>query len=551
MVQRARLISGLILFAFVTSHLVNHSLGLISLDALAAGLSMFQAVWAGPVGQAALYGALLVHLAAALYRVFERRSLRMPGWELAQLLLGLAIPLLLVEHLLGTRGLFQAHGVLVNYPFVLTALWVFKPVSGVLQAVLVSVAWLHGCIGMHYWLRVRPWYPATAPWLLALAVVIPTLALTGYGVAGGEIREVALDPTAIEQMLSRVRFSEAAGRFVEAGTPAAIGGFLAIVGIVLVARYGRLAIHRRPSLPRIHHAHGHVIPVLPGATVLEAIRGAGIEHASVCGGRGRCSTCRVRVGAGADALPQPDAVEQRVLARIGAPPTVRLACQIRPGRDIEVTPLLPSTAAARDGRPGPTYHSGQEREIAILFADLREFTKLSESRLPYDVVFLLNRYFEAMGGAIERSQGRLDKFIGDGVMALFGVEAGPEEGCRRALTAARAMGLEMQALNRTLRSDLHNPLRIGIGIHVGPAIVGDMGYGRAKSLTAVGDAVNTASRLEGLTKEFKAELVISEAVAKRAGVDLPLFPTHQVEVRGRSGGMTVRVVSRAADLPAV
>src|SRR5205814_7500895 len=135
-------------------------------------------------------------------------------------------------------------------------------------------------------------------------------------------------------------------------------------------------------------------------------------------------------------------------------------------------------------------------------ADIRGFTALSEGRLPYDIVFVLNRYFAAMGRAVESAGGRVDKFIGDGVMALFGVSNTPEEGCRQALAAARLMSVRLVELNEALRAELNEPLRIGIGIHAGSVIVGEMGYGSATTITAIGDAVNTASRLESLCKEF-------------------------------------------------
>src|SRR6185312_14551570 len=167
--------------------------------------------------------------------------------------------------------------------------------------------------------------------------------------------------------------------------------------------------------------------------------------------------------------------------------------QLRPHGDLRVTPLLPATAQARDGFRRPGYLQGAEREIAILFADLRSFTQLSEQKLPYDLVFLLNRYFAEMGHAVEAAGGRVDKFIGDGVMALFGIDDGVEAGCRAALEAARLMSLRLAELNSVMVHDLDAPLRIGIGIHEGPAIVGEMGWGRTVSLTAVGDSVNTAS----------------------------------------------------------
>jgi adenylate cyclase len=277
---------------------------------------------------------------------------------------------------------------------------------------------------------------------------------------------------------------------------------------------------------------------------------AGIPHASVCGGRGRCSTCRVRVG-GADRgkLPPAAPEEQKVLARVGAPENVRLACQLRPppGR-YRVTPLLPPTSGPVEAyRRQPQAHGG-ERYVAILFADIRGFTSISEGRLPYDVVFLLNRYFRATGQAVQAAGGRLDKFIGDGVMAIFGLDREPETACRQALDAARRMSLALDELNEAMSGDLDQPLRIGIGLHAGPAIVGEMGYERAASLTAIGDTVNTASRLETLTKDFKAELVVSQELLDRAGIDLPTAPTHEVDIRGRQGKLAVRAVLRASDL---
>jgi len=164
-------------------------------------------------------------------------------------------------------------------------------------------------------------------------------------------------------------------------------------------------------------------------------------------------------------------------------------------------------------------------------------------------VFLLNRYFSETGHAIEAAGGRIDKFIGDGVMALFGLDSGAEAGCREALAAARDMSERMETLNRALIHDIAEPLRIGIGIHTGPAIVGEMGYGSAVSITAVGDSVNTASRLEGLTKTYACELVISEAVALRAGADLGDAPRHEIEIRGRVERLIVRTFARARDLP--
>ncbi|MEK9970648.1 MAG: adenylate/guanylate cyclase domain-containing protein, partial [Ferrovibrio sp.] len=170
-----------------------------------------------------------------------------------------------------------------------------------------------------------------------------------------------------------------------------------------------------------------------------------------------------------------------------------------------------------------------------------------------DVVFVLNQYFKAMGEAVEGAGGKLDKFIGDGVMALFGIDEGPDEGCRRALDAARRMAAALVQLNDALKMDLDQKLRIGIGIHCGPAIVGEMGHGKAMHLTAVGDAVNTASRLESATKDFGAELVISAEVGERAGASAMAAMAWQretVALRGKSETIEVLVAERIAPAPA-
>jgi len=221
---------------------------------------------------------------------------------------------------------------------------------------------------------------------------------------------------------------------------------------------------------------------------------------------------------------------------------------LRPSGDLAATPLLPPAITASERQVTSGHMTGSEREIAILFADIRSFTQMAETKLPYDVVFLLNRYFEEMGRAIEGAGGRVDKFIGDGIMALFGVETGVEAGCRTALAAAAAMSERLVHLNEVLSADLASPLKIGIGIHAGPAIVGEMGFGQTVSVTAIGDAVNTASRLEAMTKEAGVQLIVSEDVARHAAADLDRFPGMEIMVRGRVQPLTIRAIPLGSDL---
>jgi adenylate cyclase len=256
----------------------------------------------------------------------------------------------------------------------------------------------------------------------------------------------------------------------------------------------------------------------------------------------------VRIVRGLSDLPPPSAEEARVLQRVAAPPGVRLACQLRPRADLAVIPVLPAVPAPRTV-PSVEHRPGREQEVAVLFADLRGFTRVAEHKLPYDVVFLLNRYFEVAGEAIERAGGIANQFTGDGVMALFGVDAGPGDGARQALAAARGLVAGLAGLSQELAHELPAPLHMGIGIHVGHAVVGRMGYGHGVYLTAVGDTVHVASRLEQLTKEYDCELVITEEVARRAAIDPGAWPRHELTVRNRGGTLAVYTIARVAMLP--
>ncbi len=549
MVRRLRLASGLVLFAYVLTHLLNHALGLVSIEALEAGRLWFLGFWRSAPATLLLYGALLGHLGLAFWALYQRRRLAMPAWEAAQLVSGLAIPPLLILHVLGTRFASQVLGVEDSYVYVLLIYGDFNPVSGFRQLAVAVLAWLHGCIGLHFWLRLRPWYPRLQPFAYAGVLLVPVVSLLGALVAGRDVLRLARDPAWLDAAMARIKFADAEGLALigrlEGGF---LLGFAALIALILGLRLARARWERRHGIAYVAYPGGKRVALVAGTTILEASRGAGIPHASVCGGRGRCSTCRVRIGRGLDRLPTPSEAELKVLARIGVAPNVRLACQTRPTADVEVTPLLPPAATPQAARARPGYLQGEEREVAILFADLRGFTALAEDKLPYDVVFILNRYFAAMGMAVEEAGGRLDKFVGDGVMALFGVERGVEQGSRSALDAAWRMAERLMELNAALQSDLAEPLRIGIGIHAGPVIVGEMGYGRATSVTAIGDAVNTASRLEALTKELGMQLVFSEPVAAHAGLDLSAFPRQEIELRGRSGRLAVRLVKSALSL---
>jgi adenylate cyclase len=273
--------------------------------------------------------------------------------------------------------------------------------------------------------------------------------------------------------------------------------------------------------------------MLPGATVLETLRAHGIPHASVCGGRARCTTCRIRVTDGLDALPEPAGLEAAALESIGASENVRLACQVRPTTDISVMPLLAADASAADG----LVHGGMEgseRQVTVVFIDLRGSTTLSEAKMPYDVLFILNQFFNELTKALDATGGHYSNFTGDGLMALYGIDArNPVAGAEQALQGAHEMLMRLDRLNSRLQADLKSPLRIGIGIHFGDAIVGALGPPGSQIVTAIGDTVNTTARLESLTKDYKCAIILSQDAARAAGLDLAGLELHHAPVKGR------------------
>lgn len=550
MIRRARLISGLVLFVYVTTHLLNHTLGLVSYQAMEEGRTWFLLGWRNPVGTTLLYGSILVHFILAFWALYRPRRLWLPPGEMIRVFLGLIIPLLLALHVSGTRGANQLAGTDDNYAYVLLVHFKFAPEYFYLQTAALLTAWTHGCLGLHFWLRIRPWYGRISAVLLAPALLVPTLALLGFVAGGREVLALAENKSWLLAITAQIDWPDAAEQARIGMLTTLVWGITgAALAVTLVGRVVRREVLSRRGLITITYPGGRQVDVTPGTTILKASLINRIPHASICGGRGRCSTCRVRICSGIDDLTPPATEESRLLNRIGAPPSVRLACQARPTHDIEVLPLLPPDAGVEATAAREDRMQGQEREIAVLFADMRNFTGLSENKLPYDVVYILNRYFTILGEAVDEAGGHLDKFIGDGAMALFGVETGIEEGCRQALKAARLIAVKLDGLNQALENDLELPLRVGIGIHAGPAIVGEMGYGRATQVTAIGDTVNTASRLEGITKEFGAHLIVSQAVADHAGVDLSGALGHEVPLRGRTTSIPVYVVEDARTLP--
>jgi adenylate cyclase len=531
--SRARLTSALVLLAFVICHLIAHSFLLISLDRADTAIDMLMAPWRTAVGTAILVAAALVHYANALWSIYLRRTLRFSRWEWAQLALGLCIPVLLMSHVTSTRIAEVTLNVESYYSTVLLAQWVLLPYLSILQPLALLTVWTHACIGIHFWWRTKTWYPQWRVFLFGFALLLPALALAGYVTAGNQVVRLAKNPAFVRVTLDDAHLTSEKGAEIGRLMQIGWGAHFALVLLPFGARALRNWNYRRRRPPMLSYPGGRTVTIHTGATVLETLRENGIPHAAVCGGRARCTTCRILVTKGIERIPEAAGLEATALARIGATAGMRLACQVRPAHDISVMPLLAADAGAVDGtvRGGL---EGSERLITVVFVDMRGSTTLGEAKLPYDVLFILNQFFHAMTKALVATNGHYSQFTGDGLMAIYGLHSDPAAGAADAVRGAREMLLSLDQLNHQLRGDLPEPLRIGIGIHHSTAIVGAMGPPRSQIITAIGDTVNTCARLESLTKEYGGLVVISRPAAEAAGLDVTGRELLQAPVKGRT-----------------
>src|SRR5256885_802016 len=377
--RRLRLATGLIVACFIVPHFLNHSLGVVSIDAMDRLRAPLAWWWRSAPGTVLLYGALLLHFALALVSLYRRTTLRMPRWEAAQLVLGLLVPPLLIPHISGTRLPWFLLGHTIGYERVVGVLW-SETTTALRQSLLLLIVWAHFCYGIHYWLRVQRWYSGVQPVFFAAALLIPSLALAGFAAAGNEIWPRIQGAGGTLVFYPEVGQTSAEDRARPlAWRPGLELAFFALLGATLLARWLRTLLG---GTYHIRHASGRVISAPIGRSILEAVRDAGLPHASVCGGRARCTTCRVRVSEGLAALAPPAAMEAQALARIEAPPNVRPACPTPPPADGSVISLLPpaATDAAAARRPGAPRE--RERPVVAMFVDLRGSTRLAESRLP-------------------------------------------------------------------------------------------------------------------------------------------------------------------------
>ncbi|MBU2942740.1 adenylate/guanylate cyclase domain-containing protein [Shimia thalassica] len=540
---KARIASGLVLFTYVLFHLLNIGLGLFSLELMEQAQDWRKVVTRSALGGVILYAALLMHAGLAFGRLAKRRTLRMPLWEAAQIILGLIIPLLLMAHFVHTRVAFQQFGVNDRMGYISGLIW--NTSSGRNQAILLLIVWCHGCIGLHFWLRLQAWWRRSLPLMISLGTLIPAFALAGFMVQGRIQRARLFDPETSEELATLYNFPSAESLaalldITEFGL-SLYWGILAVVLLVwALRRWGRAS----KSL-KIQFVDGPEISGRKGMTLLEMSRASGVPHMALCGGRGRCTTCRVIIEEGKDLLHPPSEEEKRALEAVNAPPNARLACQIHP-----TAPATVLRVFHPDGQLARSHESlGQEKRLAILFLDMRGFTARTTGQLPYDVVFLLNRFFDAVVPSITGAGGTVDKYLGDGLLAVFELET-EQASAQAAMNAAKGIGSALETFNKTLAAEKADQVAIGIGLHLGDLVLGEIGAAENAPRTIIGATVNTASRLEAETKALGVELLVSKETLNAANVDCEHLELRTLTLRGVLQPVEALAIERASTLDA-
>ena len=533
--RSVRLGSGIVLMAFVTTHLINHAVGIFGLAAMEVMQEWRWALWKSPVGSWLLYGSLLVHVISTLLRLVRRRSIRMPMKELLQVVLGLTIPLLLMSHIAETKLVGDE-----SYGPILRHMWTG---SAGQQTLLVLVVWAHGIIGLHFVLQAKKLItPYTATLLGVVAILIPAFALAGFVAASREAHTRGpvepLHPHSIEMHDMAIR----AGRY----------GSLALLLLVAGSMGAREFVRLRQRHFMVQYLGHGAVTVRPGPTLLEISRDNRIPHPSICGGRGRCATCRVLVTKGVDMLPPMALAERALLELISAPPGVRLACQLRPTHDLFAQILLP----AEGDKTGVTQseHSGWglTQKVTILVVDLRAFTSLVNTQVPYELVVLLNRFQEEMSQAVRAHGGRVDVILVDGLTAIFQHDHHNDFGSKDALRAARDMFRAVDALNEEFQGALPLPLRVGIGIHTGSTLTARIAAAQGETMVvAIGEAVTVANRLEAVTKDMLVDLVLSKEAVDAAGLSSLQTRFRELYVSGREAPVIAYPIMDLSEIDAV
>ena len=270
-----------------------------------------------------------------------------------------------------------------------------------------------------------------------------------------------------------------------------------------------------------------------------------IAHLSACGGTGKCSTCRVEILDGLENCHPRSELEEKLAKKLSFPPNIRLGCQTKLSGNVSFRRLLldKRDADLNNQISEKRLESvGTIRNLTILFCDIKGFTPFSESLSAYDVIFILNRYFSIMREVIIRHGGEVNNYIGDAILAIFGLKESRQQSLR-AVSASVEMLKEMDQFKSYLKQAYGRDFDIRVGVHYGEVISGSVGIGEDRKVTVIGDAVNIASRIESINKEAGTRLLISETVYDQIKEKVSVKNYLRLKLRGTSNLITLYEVN--------
>jgi len=284
-----------------------------------------------------------------------------------------------------------------------------------------------------------------------------------------------------------------------------------------------------------------------GSTLLNASLGNKVPHYHACNGAGKCTTCRVLILSGEENLTPPTEAEKAIIEEKNWPAKVRLACQTKVLGDVVIRRLVIDNVdlSLAESAGHSAAAIGYERKLVIMFCDIANFTQFSSEHYPYDVVHLLNRYYKEIGEPILANQGYIDKYMGDGLMVLFGLEEDdPVENCLNAVRASLRMLMRLEKLNKCVSKNFNHEFKIRIGLHYGSVIVGEIGHPSKRQLTVLGDTVNVASRIESENKAFDTKLLASEQFLQFVRDNIETGISVKTLLRGKDYQHTLHEIKR-------
>lgn len=263
-----------------------------------------------------------------------------------------------------------------------------------------------------------------------------------------------------------------------------------------------------------------------------------IPHHYACGGNAKCSTCRVLVIRGEENLLPRNELEIKLFQKKGLGNKIRLACQTKVLGDVTIKRLIREDI--EEELAVQYNHTGREIPLAILVSGIRNFTNFAERHFAYDVVFILNYFYKKMGDAILSHNGYIDKFIGDSILCIFGInEKDNQKKCKNAFFASLEILQKLEELNQYLKRNFNEEFKIGIALHFGNVIFGEIGHPEKKQITVIGDAINFASKLEKMTKKIHTPILATEEFVRMLNQSNIEKKSYKIRIPGKTGEFLV------------